>query len=342
MTNNHFRPHHSNQVPADLSHFWVVTCLSNSPRYRRRYELYRAFAAMCECAGVNLVTVELAFGDRTHMVTDPENPRHLRLRSYEELFHKENLINLGIQRARHLDSLIDKVAWIDADMRPARAPRDWFEETWHELQHYKFVQMYSEFYDFDYHHNLLGGGSPSFMGAYMKNGMLGPNAVMASRPSNEQSGSIWYGPPGGAWAADIRALDDIGMLPDFCILGSGDWHLACALTGSMSKRDPEMVSRRYSERLFEIQSRCDRWIKRDVGVVRGAMFHDNHGPKASRKYRSRKTILTRNCYDPGVDIKYDHQGVLMLETHSERQIRLRDETREYFRERNDDTPEYKK
>jgi hypothetical protein len=42
--------------------------------------------------------VELAFGNRPFEVTDPDNPRHVQVRSGHELWHKENLVNLGVAR----------------------------------------------------------------------------------------------------------------------------------------------------------------------------------------------------------------------------------------------------
>jgi len=40
------------RVPADLTHFYVITVVSNPQRFRRRFELYFKFAQQCEAAGV--------------------------------------------------------------------------------------------------------------------------------------------------------------------------------------------------------------------------------------------------------------------------------------------------
>lgn len=356
------------KVPSDLSHFWGVTVLSNSPRYKRRYELYHNFAEMIESAGVHLITVELTMGDRPFMITSSMNDRHVQVRSIEELWHKENLVNLGIRRAMELDGDCDKVFWSDCDLRPLRTPRAWIEETYQQLQHFLFVQMFEEFIDLDSNSNTLGGISYSFMGSYFKlfdmSGPM-PNAHCREFPAycrerhahhrhyhpewkgNPHSGNkLWFGPPGGAWGANLGGhgneggLLSIGMLPDKALLGSGDWHLATCLTGSLNPNDPELVTDPYKEYWFEVQRKCDRWVKRDVGVVRGAVVHDNHGPKTQRNYVGRKKILTDNQYNPHTDVKYDHQGVLQLETYTERQIRFRDQIRHYFRQRNEDQLEF--
>jgi hypothetical protein len=65
-------PAHPYKPPADLSRFYVITPISNPRRFARRYELYFVFKEMCQAAGVNLITIEQAFGDRQFMVTSPQ------------------------------------------------------------------------------------------------------------------------------------------------------------------------------------------------------------------------------------------------------------------------------
>jgi hypothetical protein len=332
-------PHVSHQNTADLSHFWVVTVLSNPVRYKRRYQLYGHFKDMCEAAGVRLVTVELAFGDRPFMITDAMNPNHLQLRTVEELWHKENMGNLGAQHAARLDPKIKQIAWIDGDLRPMCPARQWFEETWHELQHYQFVQMYESIMNLDSEHNPLNGPSLSFMGSYMRGARATPSITSAG--GYVTPGSFWLGSPGGAWAANIDAYNQVGGLIDFCALGSGDWHMAQGLLGILEPGKGETWSPGYSKKLYDWQLRALRWIKKDVGVVKGGITHDHHGPMQFRYYVSRKDILVRHQYDPHTDLKQDHQGLWQLETWDERQINLRDAVRSYFRARMEDVPEYR-
>ncbi len=140
-------PAHPYKPAADLSRFFVIAVISNPVRFKRRYELYWPFKEMCAAAGVNLVTVEQAFGERPFMVTEAGDPMTVRVRTVEELWHKENMINLGVKRAVEMGAR--EVAWVDADIRPCVHPLTWFEETWHELQHYEFVQMFESLIDLD-------------------------------------------------------------------------------------------------------------------------------------------------------------------------------------------------
>lgn len=330
------RRHKNNAVvPADLSRFYVVTIISNPVRYKRRYELYWKFAEMCECAGVKLITVEQAFGDRPFVITNRKNKYHLQVRSHEVLWLKENLINLGIKHVCHLDPMAREVAWIDADCRPMRTPRDWFEETWHELQHHEFVQMFEYMIDLDHNFNPMTEKQISFMASYVQNGFIAPNMPGAKRILSA-SGSKQYGRTGLAWAASIDAINKVGRVIDCAILGSGDWHMAHGLVGAIKVSAPKHLSSGYYKALLAWQILAERYIKRDVGYVTGGVYHDNHGHKADRRYASRWQVLINNEYDPFTDIKYDAQGLLQLETHEPRQIRLRDEIRQYFRVRNED------
>jgi hypothetical protein len=329
------------RVPADLDRFWVITVLSNPIRYKRRYELYWKFAEMCKHAGVNLITVEQAFGDRQFMVTETGNPLHLQLRSFDECWHKENLINLGVKHAETIaPGRVREIAWVDADCRPARSYRDWFEETWHQLQHYQFVQMWENLIDLDYSFNPIGCAQPSFMANYIKYGSPTPEKFRELEKENEKEygTSTIFGRPGLAWAANVSTgWNPVGGLPDFCILGAGDWYAARALIGALKTTEADYINGPYYQKLLQWQERAVRWIKKDVGYVQGLVFHDFHGHKKFRFYGSRGKILANNKYNPDIDIKYDSHGQLQLETWDERQMKLRDDIRAYYRSRNEDS-----
>ena len=354
-------PHHElHRTPADLSGFFVITVLSNPVRFRRRFELYWRFAEMCHHAGVKLITVEMAFGDRPFMVTQPHNPFHLQVRSIDELWVKENLINLGVKHAcaiaPAMGLTVREVAWVDADCRPMRTPRDWFEETWHELQHHHFVQMWEYLIDLDYNFNPIGETQPGFMANYIKYGSPNPEEFhyiqkhrrlptqksqksLACYPYGDTgTGGTIFGRPGLSWACTIDAFNKVGGLVDFCILGAADWHMAHGLIGSMEVTySSDRGSSQYAKSLLLWQERAERWIQKDVGFVKGTVYHDFHGKKINRGYGTRGKILSENLFDPYRDIKYDSQGVLQLETWEPRQIKMRDQIRAYFRARSEDS-----
>ena len=80
----------------------VVCCISNPCAYKRRYDLARAFfQRMRANALVRLFVVELCYGTQEFQVTSATDPTHLQVRANcpDILWHKENLINMGVTRA---------------------------------------------------------------------------------------------------------------------------------------------------------------------------------------------------------------------------------------------------
>lgn len=328
----------SSRLPADLSRFFVITPIINSPRYSARAENYDKFKQMCEAAGVKLVTVEAAFGARGYEVTERDNPYHVQVRTQEEFWAKENLINIAIAHILQMWPDAREIAWVDSDCFPMSPPREWFEETWHALQHHEFVQMWEYLLNFGPDYQPISGPQMSFMKTYAANGFTVPEGKNVKHTLAGNSGMVALGRPGLAWAANVSALNAVGRLIDFCILGSADWHMAHALVGAMLQHSSEFVRlSKYAQKLLHWQERAEYYIKRDVGFVPVTVGHWYHGSKQDRKYGSRGQILINAGYDPDIDIKYDSYGMIQLETITPRQITLRDGIRNYLATRNEDS-----
>jgi hypothetical protein len=302
---------------------YVVTSVFNSPRYRKRWKLYEDFVRMCDNAGAILYTVEVAFGDRKFAVTEAGNPRHIQLRTRHEIWIKENALNLAIQR---LPLDWQYVAWIDADVSFAR--HDWANETIHQLQHYDFLQMWTEAVDLSEQHEILTRFR-SFIWCYL-------NDIQPTRGSgyygDKQGGEISFWHPGYAWAARRDAINKVGGLMDWAILGGGDLFMARSLVG-LHKRLPDALGSVGKRWLKIWERRADRYIKRNVGAMEGMLLHYYHGPKASRRYKDRGQILVEAKFNPETMLKRDDQGLWQLESDCEQ---LRDDARRYFHERNED------
>jgi hypothetical protein len=304
--------------------FWVVCALTNPQRYRSRYELYREFEAHVLASGANLLTVEGVLGDRPSEI---DGPHVHRVQLFDELWSKENLINIGIQR---LPTNWQYVAWIDADVQFTR--RDWIEEATHVLQHYKVAQMFSHAIDLGPHgeHSQTIDG---FVWSWINN---------KPRPYSEQAKNLYLHPiwhPGYAWCARREAIDALGGLMDHAILGSADHHMAHALIGDVHEywRGTDgrpFSSPGYVRHLDAWETRAETHIRRNVGYVPGTIVHGWHGSKVHRRYGSRWEILKRYAYDPDQDIKRDWQGVIRF---TDRGERMRNDFREYFRSRNEDS-----
>lgn len=295
----------------------VVTAITNPCRYESRYRLAREFFGRVRAAGAELTVVEGAFGARPFEITGASNPRDVQIRIQHELWHKENLLRIGMSR---LPADAEYVAWIDADitfLQPA-----WVEETVQALQHYEIVQMFSHAID-------LGPerlGSPvvethaGFVYQYLSGAKRGPGYT------------FWH--PGFAWAARRETLDKLEGLIDWSGLGAGDHIMALALIGCVKDALAGGLHPNYYKRAFRWQHLAETQVKRDIGFVSGTILHHWHGKKRDRKYVERWEILQRHQFDPDVDLMRDSRGVLRL---TDNKPGLRDDIRLYFRQRNEDS-----
>lgn len=294
---------------------YVIAVVSNPCRYLKRYHLYRKFEQEMKEAGAQLLTVECAFGDRHFEVTEAGNPMHVQLRTSDELWHKENMINIGISR---LPFDWEYVAWIDADVTFYN--KDWLNETLQQLQHHHVVQMFQSAIDYGPHGEVIQTHA-GFGFSHVQRRCRGPGYA------------FWH--PGFAWAASRRAINHLGGLIDAnpCVLGSGDHSMALALVNRAVESYPSYVHENYKKCILEWERRAEIYIKRDIGFVPGTIGHFYHGSKKNRKYQERWQIIPHHRFDPYVDLKKDWQGLYQL---NDNNIKLRDDIRTYFRQRNED------
>lgn len=336
--------------PIDTSKFYVIAVISNPVRYRVRYDLYRRFAKHVTDSGARLITVEAAFGNRPFEVTEANNPRHIQLRTNSEVWHKENMINIGISR---LPSDWEQVAWVDADIAFVRP--DWVQETVQQLQHYSVVQLWSMAHDmlpngvsfrtynsFCYCYNQSINmpydaevdNGPGVGGEVNNNGISAMRVPTGAAGEYMAGGSRPYWHSGYAWAARREAIDNLGGLIDWAVLGSGDHHMALALIGEVDRSVPAQIGQRYKDCLKRWEANAEAYIKRNIGYVEGTIFHFWHGAKSKRRYNDRWKIITKHNYDPDLDLKQDWQGLHQL---TDNNFRLRDDLRFYLRGREEDS-----
>jgi hypothetical protein len=316
---------------------YVVTTVYNAQRYRSRWRLFADFRKMVAEAGAILYTVEIALGDRAFVVTTPDNPRDIQLRTWHELWYKEAGIRLGVQR---LPPGWQKVAWIDADTHFARY--DWADETLQKLEHYPIVQLFSQMQDLNPDHQPVGA-MRSFIATWADGKEEPPQTIFKGEPYpypyvGQRKG--FPGMPGLAWAMRREAWEQLGGLVDHRILGGADWYMAHALTGQLEKLQATELFGRSWEMLLEWQCRAERslWQERpilgNVGMVPGLLLHYWHGPKVRRRYHTRGEILREHSYDPDLDLKLDWQGLPQL---TARAPQMRRDIQRYFSERSEDS-----
>lgn len=313
-------------------------------------------------SGCVIVLVEIAFNRREFVFADSgldgmpahcgiigkEGFRHkyIGLRTTDELWLKENAINLGVASLPHD---WQQCCWLDSDVHFLRP--NWVGECIQKLQHYSFLQMFSHARDLGPNYEMLDEDYPhangiSFVSAWLKGYMNAPGIAGSTPPVTPQdSGDGYYGQagerrvwPGLAWACTRKAWDDVGGLFDTAIWGGGDWHMAHALiekTEGMMRQD---LHRNYKKLVMQWYQRCRTHIRQNVGIMEGSITHHWHGKKTGRGYNTKHALLAKFGFDPPRHLKRDYQGLYQLhDDRSTAYVQIRDLMRVIARERNEDS-----
>lgn len=307
----------------------VITMISNPVRFSSRYRLWEEFNERMRRCGVSLWTAELQLGARPFAITDPTNPRHIQLRGRDELWAKENCLNV---LARHLPDDWEYVAWVDADVEFVgwKHPGDWAMEAIDMLQVYQVIQLWQTATDLGPTGEALQTFQ-SFMSRYIAEGAMHPETVYHE----------WH--PGFAWACTREAWEAMGGLFDVGVAGAGDRHMALALVGQAALSYHKDAPEPYRRAVLDWERRQLPSIRMDVGFMKGHLIHYWHGKKKDRRYWDRWEILNETDFNPGVDLVPNYQGIYELsrrgikEEDFARSVRLRDLLRHYFRVRNEDS-----
>jgi hypothetical protein len=240
---------------------------------------------------VILYIVELCYGNQKFYVADKNNNRHLQIRTDIPLWHKENMINIGVEKL--LPKNWKAFAWIDADVEFEN--NSWAMDTLKILNGSKdIVQIYSHCVDMD-----ENGSSMSIFNSF------GYQLTKGYRYSNKGI-NFWH--PGYAWAITRKAYDKIGRLYDLSILGSGDHNMSFGLINCALKSINNLVSENYKLSVLEFQKKANRLR---FGYVPGVIRHYYHGTKKNRQYNERWQILVKHQYDPIEHVIYDIDGILI-------------------------------
>lgn len=315
---NEIRRAIQNNDPIDNT-LHVIIVINNPCNYSRRYELAQKFidTMTWEENYTELYIVELVYKSQEFKITDSQNPRHLQIRTDSEpLWHKENLINLGVEKL--LPSNWKALAWIDADVE--------FEDPWWALNTLKvlngcrdIVQPFSQVLDLDYEENVINVFS-SFGYQYAKNREYCKGGI---------SQKLFH--PGMAWACTRKTYEKFGGLYERSIIGSGDHIIALSLVQMGDLSLSQGVHPEYLNSVMDYQSRCKQLR---LGYIPGVIRHYFHGSKKNRRYSERWKILVNHQYQPSFHVQRNDQGILVPT--KECSTRMLEEIQEYFMLRNED------
>ena len=301
----------------------VIIVVSNPCLYARRYILAREFMKRMEMDenDVILYVVEFAYGDQKFIITDSKCPRHLQIRTKIPIWHKENMINVGVKKL--LPSEWSAFAWIDADIEFESTT--WATDALKLLNGSKdIIQLFSHAIDMDKNKKAMTIFS-SFGFQYCKGKKYGEKGL-----------EYWH--PGFAWACTRKAYEKMNGLYEYGILGSSDHIMALSLIGQGIKAIDAKSSDGYKQSIIDFQNKVKNFR---LGYVPGVIRHHFHGSKKNRKYTERWQILVNHVYDPSEHITIDKEnleknGCKVIVPSANCPKELVDDIYKYFAELNED------
>jgi hypothetical protein len=294
----------------------VIAVVSNPCLFAKRYILMKEFIHRFEKEETNVILyiVELAYGNQEFMITDKNNKKHLQIRTECPLWHKENMINMGVKYL--LPNNYKAFAWIDADIEFENTT--WAMDTLKILNGAKdIIQLFSHAIDMD--------NDEWAMKVFNSAGYLHTKG----KPYCNKG--INYYHPGFAWAITRKAYEKIGGLYDKGILGSGDNIMMLSLLGKGIKSINEFSSDDYKNTILTYQEKI-KLLR--FGYVPGLIRHYYHGSKQNRRYHERWQILLNHGYSPINHITYDASGIIIPTNDFSNEFK--EDIYNYFAERNED------
>jgi len=291
----------------------IITVISNICEFRRRWDLMNQFIERTQqYDNIKLYIVELAYGNKDFKITSANNPSHLQLRTEYALWHKENMINLGIRKLLPADW--KAVAWIDGDIEFENP--NWVIDTLKVLTEFDIVQLFTTCFDLD-ENEIPMSIWQSF----------GYKYCHGEKFSHIRGINYWH--TGYAWACTKKYYEKVGGLYDKGILGSGDY-IMCQ--GYFFKP----VFGNYSLEFFKnsVVSYITNLSDIKIGYIPTNIKHYFHGSKVNRKYVERNSILIKYNYNPDIHIQYNEEGVLIPTFNMPKEFLI--DIYNYFNERNED------
>jgi len=303
----------SDEVISDTLH--VITVISNICNFKRRYELMEQFISRCEqYNNIKLYVVELAYGDQEFKITSSSNSSHLQLRVEHALWHKENMINLGIQKL--LPSDWKAVAWIDGDIEFENI--NWAVDTLRVLTKFDLAQVFTTCFDLD-ENNIPMSIFQSFGYKYCN----------GEKFTHNRGINYWH--PGYGWACTREFYDKIGGLYDKGIIGSGDYIFTQGILKSIACGHKNLKGFHDDIKIY-VDNISGLDLK--MGYTPGNIRHYFHGSKRNRKYVERNQILLKYNYDPMKYMKYNENGVIIPTDDLDHDFI--NDILDYFKQRNED------
>lgn len=267
---------------------WIITVYYNPCRYRSRRSTYEAFIHAMRSSGINVLTVECAFGDDQFEL--PNTVDVIKIRSNTLLWQKERLINIG---ASYLPQSCKYVAWVDCDI--VFENMNWARETAELLSSTcTVVQLFESCLRLEKGNRFPQIPDRAFSFA----------SITSKDISTMDCGRYdAHGHTGYGWAMRRGIFDNLGLY-EHAVSGSSDHFMAHAIYEQYGfcienalKHDQRQI-----QHLMSWGNEFYKHVQGKLGVVSGEILHLWHGSHDRRDYFRRMWRITEYGFNPDTDL----------------------------------------
>jgi hypothetical protein len=273
----------------------VVCCYYNPCGYNKKYNNFLKFYASLFTQVSRIQVVELVYGNSKSSL--PKEVKPLVVQANGTLWHKENLLNLGIDIL--LAEGYEYIAWLDADVLFANS--SWAFDASMMLNSHNLCQLFSSSESFS------DDKKPLYKSGCVKYWIESGNVL----PVNE-SYSMGYG-----WAARSEVLYECGLYEN-AIMGGGDsltWLASFSKLHSIHKiMEHHPITKLNCVNYYQnFISWADRWgdlVLGNVSYIAQPVISLSHGSLNNRRYAERYKALEELNFSPSLDLYHNDYGVL--------------------------------
>jgi len=283
--------------------FWGITSFFNLAGYKNKIENYRKFRESSKKQGLNLLCVELAFGEKEFELKKEDADILIQLRGGDALWQKERLLNIGLE---NLPKDCDKFAWLDCDI--IFENKNWIKETSCLLENYIIVQPFSFCVRLPENGIIRDFDSLPF-GSHEGERACGAGYLMAN-PSFKSAvpDYLRYGHPGYAWAARRKIFDKFKFY-DRNILGFTDNIMVFAFYKVKTRKNWASCPEKMEKDLQKWADLVHSYVRGSVFYTSGNLLHLWHGAHIDRSYGQIEVLLKEYDFNPADDIKLNENNV---------------------------------
>lgn len=271
--------------------------------------------------GVNLMTVECAFGDDEFEIPSSPTVHHVRAKSV--MWQKERLVNYAVSK---LPAECKYYGWLDCDI--IFTQDNWVSQTIERLQKANIVQLFKKVIYLPQGHLEFNGKDKIMQVQSVAWQKVIHNNWLARRKAKQ----LDFSAPGFAWACQRSFFEDLGGIYDRNIIGSGDTFLVdCCLDSwaihGFANKFTEPMKKHMMDWAAKLKAK-----KPVINYIPVDIWHLWHGSLKNRKYMDRHDVILKHNYDPMSDIVLTGD---VYEWNSDKK-EFHEDLRQYFYSRKED------